>query len=511
MNSQERTSSDSSESNHLQSDADFPEAKVLTTATGRTLLAASRMWWLTLICLLIAILMVWRSLPERGIEVSILFPEGHGLKTGDAVRYRGIDVGTVTELSLADSLDGVRVQVELNSAAANLAKAGSRFWIVRPQLSLTQVSGLETAVGAKYIAVSPGDRSSADKYEFEGLASAPPDEFHDHGLTVVLQSDRRHGITSGAPVRWRGVEVGQVLSAGLSADARHVNIAVRIRSSYRRLVRSNSKFWVTSGFNVDVGLSGLHLNADSLSTIARGGVSFITPDATGDANVRSGQIFRLHNEADDDWLGSAEATPLVDFDLPETVTISGESPSKILGITRRKSFQQHGLVTSIGSQRFLITAEIPVHDSDGQTMIPDLEVHPVSGEPVRVTEMKAEATTLTESGVLKIPLATEAAGHLDDAGVAAREQLPDELTDVVIVSTAADADQAVPIVKPLDRSSMSVSDQRWAIDADIADDLDLEQWHGAPVVSAEDGVIVGLLLVQPEATYIAPLTEPDTL
>lgn len=486
----------------------FPEARVRSSGSGQALLTASRMWWVTFLCLVGAIVLVWRSLPERGLVVTIQFPEGHGLKTGDAVRYRGIDVGTVTELSLSGALDAVDVQVELHAAAAELAREGTRFWIVRPQLSLTQVSGLETAVGAKYIAVSPGDRAAPEKFNFTGLRSAPPDEFRDHGLTVVLQSDRRHGISSGAPVRWRGVEVGQVLSAGLSADARHVNITVRIQSSYRRLVQSSSKFWVTSGFNVDVGLTGLHLNADSLSAIARGGVSFITPETTVDGDVRNGQLFRLHQEADDDWFESAAATPLVDFELPETVSVTGTRPSKILGMTRHKAFRQHGLITSSGSQPVLITADLPDSESDEGVKLPDLEIHPATGTPVVISGTPADQVSRTAHGVLRVTISKPAAENLQDAGIAARETLPSAPADVIIVSTASDGTRPVPVVTPVDRSALRVRDDVWVVDAEIVDELDLQQWHGSPVISADDGVVVGLLLVQPAATIVAPLTEP---
>ena len=37
-----------------------------------------------------------------------------------------------------------------------LACEGSRFWIVRPQVSLSRVAGLETVVGARYIGALPG-------------------------------------------------------------------------------------------------------------------------------------------------------------------------------------------------------------------------------------------------------------------------------------------------------------------------------------------------------------------
>ena len=213
----------------------FPMAKVVDAAPG--LLTASRMWWVTLACIVLAIFLAWRSMAEGGRQIEIHFPEGHGLKAGDSVRYRGIEVGLVIEVTLNSDVSGINVKVALKPGGGALDRKGTRFWIVRPKLSLTEISGLETAVGAKYIGVSPGEPTDAHWDDFEGLASAPPDELDHGGLLVILRSDDKHGTAPGAPVTWRGVKTGKVLSVNLSPDARHVHITIRIDRAYRRLVR----------------------------------------------------------------------------------------------------------------------------------------------------------------------------------------------------------------------------------------------------------------------------------
>ena len=210
----------------------------ISTGTGggvadhNRLLRQSKMWWITLVCLLLAAWLAWQSLPERGPQISIQFPEGHGLKTNDVVRYRGIEVGVVTDVTLNESLTGINVDVMLKPGDGSLDREGTRFWVVRPRLSLTEVSGLETAVGAKYIGVSPGDPNGPHQKKFEGLMIAPPDELVGGGLELILRSDDRHGIGTGSPITWRGVDVGQVLSVNLSPDARHVDFGVRIDRAY---------------------------------------------------------------------------------------------------------------------------------------------------------------------------------------------------------------------------------------------------------------------------------------
>ena len=153
-------------------DEQIPMAE--TRAAPGRLVKSSPMWLVTLACLALAIGLTWFSMDTPGVKVTVHFVEGHGLEPGDSVRYRGIDVGRVNEVALGESLTGVVVGIELDPAAEGLAREGSRFWIVRPEISLKGVSGLDTAVGANYVAVLPGS-SDEPQAVFEGLPSRPPE------------------------------------------------------------------------------------------------------------------------------------------------------------------------------------------------------------------------------------------------------------------------------------------------------------------------------------------------
>ena len=67
-----------------------------TKAPGR------RIWWLVAIVGVIAAattgFLLWPESPHR---VKITFNDGHGLKAGNVVRYRGIDIGEIEQVSIA--------------------------------------------------------------------------------------------------------------------------------------------------------------------------------------------------------------------------------------------------------------------------------------------------------------------------------------------------------------------------------------------------------------------------
>jgi paraquat-inducible protein B len=295
---------------------EFPTATVKPTRTAR--LVQSHLWWVTLVCLGVACYSAWHSLRPAGTEITIHFAEGHGLKAGDTLRHRGIEIGIVTAVELADDLHQVRTTVSVEKSADGIAKEGSRFWVVRPLFSLTSISGLETAVGAKYIAVEPGPVANPRSKDFQGLDAPPPLEMDTEGMKIRLRAAESFGINPSSPVTYRGIKVGQVVSVGLNDDATNVDIVANVEKRYQPLLRESSKFWKTSGVDVDFGIRGFHLSTESLAAIAKGGVSFITPrqrDEGERKSVAPGHVFELFEKLDKDWIDDA-----LPIELPDVAT-----------------------------------------------------------------------------------------------------------------------------------------------------------------------------------------------
>jgi paraquat-inducible protein B len=122
------------------------------------------------------------------------------------------------------------------------------------------------------------------------------------GLRVVLVAPRKGSLSTGSPVHYRGEVVGEVGDVRFSPDARNVEADAWIESRYATLVRSNTRFWNSSGIDVDAGLrSGVKIRTESMAAIMTGGVSFATPDPPG-TEVLAGSRFTLADEPDPRWL-----------------------------------------------------------------------------------------------------------------------------------------------------------------------------------------------------------------
>jgi paraquat-inducible protein B len=264
-------------------------------------------WVVPLVAALVAGYLVYERVQRTGPRITIRFKDGTGLRPGQSpIKYRGVTVGEVRSISLSEGLQTVSVEAHLDRSAAALAKEGSVFWIVRPEVGVANITGLGTIITGPYIEVLPG--TGEKKKAFEGAASSPTKN-EEKGLRIVLIAVHRGSLRPGSPVYYRGIEVGVVQDHQLSADARMVELGVFIQQRYAALVRKESKFWNVSGVNVDFSLfKGAQVNVESLKSVVSGGLTFATPDESkGGEAAKDGAIYRLYEEPKKEWLEWAPA------------------------------------------------------------------------------------------------------------------------------------------------------------------------------------------------------------
>ena len=443
-----------------------------------------RIWLIPLLAVLLAAWLGYRSWLMRGLVITVQLDQGHGLQTGDDVRYHGTVVGHVRSVDLADDLDGVIVTAALQSQTSRLARAGSRFWVVRPQLGVTGVAGLETVVGPRYLAMLPGD--GPRQRRFVGLSDAPIVASIDPGdLEIVLQAARRSSVRPGTPLLYRQVPVGTVLSVGLTSDGGGVEARVHIRKAYTQLIRAGTRFWNVGGLEAELGISGVSVHFESLEALLAGGIALATPPQAGEV-VRTGHRFSLEVEPPDDWL---EWEPLV------VIGSSFLPPGAVIPTPMRAviGWEQGRWLKSERSRRGWVL------QTEGGLLGPaDLlqADESVDRESV-VLEVAGGTIPLTTA-----PVWTDGRLALLDARVtgapwpAIRQRPAQDPEDCLAVADPA----ATPL--PLSAARLTLKDEVWLIDPAVSVD---EAWHGACVLARTDGLLVGVILVKEEGASVALL------
>ncbi|SDI66364.1 PqiB family protein [Pseudomonas panipatensis] len=247
-----------------------------------------------------------------GLMVSLHASSAEGLREGTLIRFKGMEVGRIEQIDLDKDLSGVQLKARLTRAQERIARQGSRFWVVKPQIGLSGAENLGTLVSGQYIEVLPTDKPAPAQVAFNLLEQAPNRLLDAEGLRLTLSAARRGSLKPGVPVTYREVQVGSVTSFELGEQGDRVLIHILIEPRYAPLVRSGSRFWNSSGVGVDAGLfKGVKLRTESVETILAGGVAFATPDnAQMGEPARPGQTFALFDEANDEWLQWAPKIPL---------------------------------------------------------------------------------------------------------------------------------------------------------------------------------------------------------
>ncbi len=283
--------------------AELPAARVT-----RRRWSAAVIWIVPLVAALVAGYLIYGRLKERGPEITIQFRDGSGIRVGQTpILYRGVQVGEVTGVGLSKDQRHVEIRARLQRSAAAIAREGSVFWVVRPEVGIGTITGLGTVITGPEIQALPG--SGEERSQFTGLDSAPA-ALELRGLKVVLRTSRLGSLQRNSPVYYRGVEVGVVQEATLSPDATGVHVHALIRNRYAPLVRANSVFWNVSGVSLSGGLfKGVQFKLESLRSLAAGGINFATPNDSARA-VEDGQVFPLHAEGRREWLNWAPRIPL---------------------------------------------------------------------------------------------------------------------------------------------------------------------------------------------------------
>ncbi|MBX3739532.1 MAG: intermembrane transport protein PqiB [Akkermansiaceae bacterium] len=258
-------------------------------------------WVVPILALLIGGWLVYRSITSKGPEIRISFETADGIVSGKTeVRCRSVRVGYVTDVELSKDLKSVSIAVRMDPEASHLLQQGTNFWVVRPRVSATDISGLGTLLTGAYIELDPGPRGGDDKVrDFVGKERPPATSLSVPGRRLKLKAEEAGSLVQGSPIYYRGFEVGRIESRELAKDGKSLEYDAFIRQDWGWLITQNTRFWNTSGIDVTADADGVKLRTPSFQAMVSGGVEFGVPEGIENGEpVADGSTFDLFKSYD---------------------------------------------------------------------------------------------------------------------------------------------------------------------------------------------------------------------
>ncbi|MGZ5634385.1 MAG: PqiB family protein [Burkholderiales bacterium] len=280
----------------MADDTDFdhlPEATVVPRKSTRI----SAVWIVPIVAAIVGVGIAIQSILSEGPTITVVFKSAEGIEADKTfIKYKDVNIGQVTAVQLSEDYAKVDVRAKIAKSAAGLMVEDAEFWIVRPRITLSGISGLSTLLSGNYIGFEAG-KSDKTQRSFTGLEVPPVVTGGAPGRQFALKADDLGSLGIGSPIYYRRLQVGQVIAYDLAPDGKAVDVKVFINEPYDKYVSPGTRFWNASGLDVSVGANGVDVRTASLVTLLVGGLAFDTPAFLAQAEpAAENTIFTLYSD-----------------------------------------------------------------------------------------------------------------------------------------------------------------------------------------------------------------------
>ncbi|MEM9343829.1 MAG: MlaD family protein [Pseudomonadota bacterium] len=313
----------------------------------------SAVWIVPFAAVAIALSVAYQNYADQGPLITIAFEDASGVTADETqLRYRDVSVGRVEGVAFSDGLDKVLVSVRLKDASlAPFVDAGSKFWVVRPEVTTRGVSGLDTVLSGVFIEGVWDTAAGGFQADHVGSVSEPLLGVGEDGLLFRLRAGDGASLVANTPILFKGIEVGRLGTPELTPLGSAAETDAVIYAPYDDLITSRTRFWDISGFSFTLGAEGAALDFSSIATLLSGGVTFETL-VSGGVPVRDGVVFELY--ADEE----TARTSLIAEGSGPTVNVAVIFDENVSGLTRGATVELRGVpVGEVQNVTGLIDAE----------------------------------------------------------------------------------------------------------------------------------------------------------
>ena len=414
------------------------------------------------------------------LPLVLLTEDASGLNPGDPVSYQGIKIGEIGQLNFSDNGRFIEAHININDPYRYLVNKNSQFYLlsgINVKASLkglkVQASPLENIISggiglynAKPVkkstnAVTINEKQLFRLYPSKEQAKLGKNVFS-KPLTVSLLSRQLPSVSEGTPVYYHKFPIGEVSSFSIDNSAL-IRTNLKIKGQYKHLIKDNSVFWNISGFNIDAGLSGIKIQAESLLSVASGGIAVDVGNADISNKYANG-LYKLFDSYQQAMRQPQAITILFDqaYDLKvgSKLKLKGLVIGEVIELTLNKNNKvqavaelqpQFGKQVARKDTRFwLVRSEFSISGAKNlSTLVSGVYLNVLPGSGSYTTEFIGEANpplvALNKMG-LSLILSADNAGSTDIGSPVYHRQIQiGEVTDKELASDAAGVEITINI------------------------------------------------------------------
>jgi len=249
-----------------------------------------------LLALLVGGWLIYKYYSQLGPTITILFKESGGLEPKSSyIKFRDVKVGVVERVEIL--AEGVRVRARMNRDVAPFLNETTKFWIVKPEIGLGKIRGLDALMSGAYIQMY-AKLGHEPKEHFVGLDEPPIDLGEERGRSLSLVAERSYDLAPGDPVYYRQIEVGRIERVQLDPTGKRVIIHIFVKEPYDRFVNTTTRFWNINSISVNLNDRGLDVQMNSLAQILSGGIEFATQQPELESPQSLGEFYLYPSKAE---------------------------------------------------------------------------------------------------------------------------------------------------------------------------------------------------------------------
>jgi paraquat-inducible protein B len=239
----------------------------------------------------------------------LLADDATGLNIGDVISYQGLEVGNITALDFSENGEFIETKLRINHQYQYLVNSSSQFYLLTGINVKASLKGFEVQSAPFKNLVSggiglynkfpvPKNQKQAKLnnnikfrlYPSLAMAKIGKNVFSEP-YSITLLSKQLPSITEGSPVYYHKFPIGEVSNFSMDSNGL-MRTTLAIKGQYKHLIQEVSVFWNVSGIKINAGLSGVKVEAESLLSIANGGIAVENAPDSVSNRYESGE-FRL--------------------------------------------------------------------------------------------------------------------------------------------------------------------------------------------------------------------------